>query len=97
MAARRAVKFTLEMGVEKQLLRVTQILFLKKSSKPSFTLHGHLIHYVKLQVSHFSYINFSHVHRQENTRAHSLVRRTITLSNLLVWVEDVRLDILHIV
>ena len=75
MAARRAVKFTLEMGLEKQLLRVTQILFLKKSSKPSFTLHGHLIHDVKLQVSHFSYINFSHVHCQENTSTFSCKKK----------------------
>ena len=76
---------------------VTQILFLKRSTKPSFTLRGHLIHNVKLQLSYFSYINFSHVRCQENTIAHSLVRRTITSPYLLVWVEDVSLDILHIV
>ena len=74
-----------------------QILFLKRSTKPSFTLRGHLIHNVRLQLSHFSYINLSHVRHQENTIGHSLVRRTITSPYLLVWVEDVSLDILHIV
>ena len=67
------------------------------NTEPSLALHGHIIHDVKLLASYFSCILFSHIRRQGNGVAHALARRAINLPNQNVWMDNVSLDILHVV
>ena len=66
-------------------------------TEPSLALHGHIIHDVKQLTSYFACIRFVHVYRQGNNVAHALAKRAITSPDLNVWMEDVPLDILHVV
>lgn len=60
-------------------------------------LHGHIIHDVKQLATLFTSLRFAHVCRQGNRVAHTLARRAISSPNLNVWMENVALDILHVV
>ena len=91
LAARKAAKFGLEIGVNKSVLEGNLEIVYKdlKNNGPSLALHGHLIQDVKALFPLFSSICFSHVSQARNKATHSLARRAILSRNLNVWMEDV--------
>ena len=99
MAARKATKFTLEIGFDKIILEGDSKKIYKDllNNGSSLALHGHLIQDVKALVSLFSSICFSHVSQIGNQAAHSLARRAILSDNLNVWMEEVPPNILDVI
>ena len=99
MAARKATKFTLEIGFDKIILEGDSEIIYKDllNNGSSLALHGHLIQDVKALVSLFSSICFSHVSQTGNQAAHSLARRAILSDNLNVWMEEVPPNILDVI
>ena len=99
LAAKRATVFAVELGITSTVLEGDLNKMYKdlSSTKPSLALHGHIIHDVKQLASHFTCILFTHICRQGNSVTHALARRAISSPNLNVWMENVSLDILHIV
>ena len=99
LAARKATKFALEIGIYKTILGGDSKIVYKDlmSNDLSLALHGHLIQDVKALVPLFSSICFSHVSQTGNKAAHSLARRAIFLENLNVWMEDISPNILDVI
>ena len=62
----------------------------------SFVQFGHLAEDVKYLTSFFQSCSLSHVHRHCNVVTHSLARWAILCPHLLVWIEDVPLDIYNV-
>ena len=73
---RRAVEFTLEVGITQAIIKGDSDIIFKDltSPKPSLPLHGHLIHDVKLLANAFTNISFTHVRHPGNTVAYGLAR-----------------------
>ena len=99
LATRRVVEFALEIGITIAILKGDSNTIYRDliDSDPSLALHGHLIHDVKQLACSFNCIRYAHVRRQGNSVAHALVKWAINSFGLTVWMEDVPLDILHIV
>ncbi|XP_030933785.1 uncharacterized protein LOC115959503 [Quercus lobata] len=99
LAARRAAVFAVELGITMAVLEGDSDIVYKdlSSTDPSLTPHGHIIHDVKLLASYFSCFLFSHTRRQGNGVAHALARRAINSPNQNVWMDNMPLDILHVV
>ena len=76
---RKAAEFTLEIGVNKIVLKGDLEIIYKdlNNNGSSLALHGHLIQDVKALFPLFSSICFSHVSQAGNKAAHSLARRAI--------------------
>ena len=58
---------------------------------------GHLVRDTLVIVNSFSSFSFSHIVRQGNIVAHALAQRACSSFPLLVWMEDVPMDIESIV
>ena len=60
-----------------------------KTGSHTLAHFGHIVQDIRYLASSLSNVSYSHVHRQCNTVAHSLVRWAIIFSFLQVWMEDV--------
>ena len=99
LAAWRAAKFALEIGIDQVIIEGDSEVIYKEliDPGPSLALHGHLI-YDTLQFANvFSYCTFNTVGRTGNYVAHHLARRAISTYDLNVWMEEVPPDILQFV
>ena len=98
LAARRAVDFSVDIGITSAVLEGDSNIVYKDLSniEPSLAPHGHIIQDVKLLASSFSCITFSHTRRQGNGVAHALARRAINSPNQNVWMDIMQPNILHV-
>ena len=99
LAVRRATEFAMKLGITSAVLeRDSEIIHRELiCTEPSLALYGHIIHDVKQLASYFACIRFVHIRRQGNNVVHALARKAVTSPDLNVWMEDVPLDILHVV
>ena len=99
LAVRRAVEFALEIGITSAIFEGDSDIIKKDLNglEPSLALDRHLIQDVKLLESFFYCISFVHVHRQRNNVAYALARQALNSPSLMVWMEDVPLDISYFV
>ena len=99
LAARRAVEFALEIGITSTIFEGDSDIIIKDLNglEPPLALNRHLIQDVKLLESFFNCISFVHVRHQRNNVAHALARRALNSPSLMVWMEDVPLDIFYFV
>ena len=91
MAACRVVELGSELGLDYTIVEgnsevVTKALRCKDNGLTPFT---HLINDVSLVSCLFSEFSYSHIRRDGNKVAHSLVRLVLTSSSCTVWMEDV--------
>lgn len=99
LAVRRVATFAKEIGIMAAVLKGDSDIVYKDliSLDLSLALHGHIIHDVKQLTTLLTSLRFAHVCRQGNRVAHTLARRASSSPNLNVWMENVALDILHVV
>ena len=103
LAASAAVQFAKDLCIHKIEFKGDSLLVISalRGSRPSFTLHGHIIEDTKLLASslpwfNFRHVNFSkkkkkicrHVKRVGNCLAYVLLRRAISFASLDIWVEE---------
>ena len=98
LAARRALEFAAEKGVNRVILEGDFTILIKalQSSNHSLAQFGHIAEDVKYIASCLQNCMFSHVLRQCNKVAHALARRALSYPHMLVWREDVPPDIFDV-
>ena len=86
LAARRAMEFALELGLNRVTLEGDSEVICKElqDQRPSLALHGHILQDVKYLAGAFQSVKFSQIRRQGNNVAHALARRAIKEPNLTV-------------
>ena len=99
LAARRAVKFAVELGIslyefEGDSEVVHRVLQATDRCHPSI---GQIIKDILSIVGSLRTFSFSHTRRQGNYVAHALAKRAIVSFPLLVWMEHVPSDIEQLV
>ena len=99
MAACRAVEFGNELGIHCAIVEsdselVVKALRCKDNGLAPFT---YLINDVSLFFGLFSELSYSHIRRDGNKIAHSLVRLALTSPSCIVWMENVPFRTLHFV
>ena len=67
------------------------------NENPCLTKYEHLIDEAKELTKDFTYIEFSHVLRQQNSVAHNLVRHARHVSEYSVWMKDVHPHLFSII
>ena len=95
MAARRAVQFAHEIGLQQCHFEGDSEVIIKALTTGDMfsSSYGHIVRDTLCCVNSFRNFSFSHIARQGNTVAHALVRRAHLSFPLLVWMEDVLYDI----
>ncbi|GMY34590.1 hypothetical protein FCV25MIE_29832 [Fagus crenata] len=98
LAAKRAITFAMEVGVtdveiEGNFENVIQDLSRPEAPHNAYEL---ILEDARLLLSYFQRYSLSHTHRSGNAVAHALARRASDINNLLVWMEEVPPDIVHV-
>lgn len=91
MAEIRALEFCLEVGIDQAIVEgdseiVVKALASKDSGLASF---GLLVKVANICATSNSKLAYSHTRREGNEVAHSLARLAMSISNYVVWMEDV--------
>ncbi|KAF8405277.1 hypothetical protein HHK36_010179 [Tetracentron sinense] len=90
IAARECLKFALDLGMHKVILKgdfvntIRALTFLKENS--SFEML--VLDDVKTLSSSFNYCSFSHVRRGRNSIAHCLSKKNTFIVDFIVWMDD---------
>ena len=94
LAARRGLELAAETGLKNIVLESdSQILFTAlRDGSYSLSSFGHLVKDINFIASYLSLINYTHVRRQCNALAHSLIRRVKLVSQFQIWMENVPPD-----
>ena len=98
LVAAKALSFAAEIGVSRAVLEGDALVVIKALSdeNASFASFGLLVDDVKLLSQCFSQLLYSHTKREGNYVAHNLTRYAIAILDDLVWMEDVPLQVLHV-
>ena len=91
MAAIQALEFGLEVGIDQAIVEgeleiVVKALASKDSGLASF---GLLVKVANVCATSYSRLAYSHTRREGNKVAHSLARLAVSISNYVVWMENV--------
>ena len=91
MAACRAVEFGSELGLHNVIVKGDSELIVKalRYKDNGLASYAHLINDVLLFFGLFSELSYSHLRRNGNKVAHSLVRLSLTSPSCTMWMEDV--------
>ena len=91
LAALKAVTLACDLGFRKAILEGDSLSLIKalKSTEDSLSPIGLLVDDVKRVASSFERLVYSHVKRNGNRVAHSLVKNALCIPNFQVWMEDV--------
>lgn len=89
LAASAAVQFAKDLCIHKIEFKGDSLLVISalRGSRPSFTLHGHIIEETKLLAISLPWFNFRHAKREGNCLAYVLARRAISFASLDIWVD----------
>nr|XP_023928611.1 uncharacterized protein LOC112039940 [Quercus suber] len=95
LAARRAVKFTVELGFTDSEFEGDSEIVCKAlgSADCSHSSIGQIVKDIMSMISSLRTYTFSHVRQQGNGVAHALAKRAIVSFPVLVWMEHVPSDI----
>ena len=95
LATRKALELALDCGLDRVILEGDCEILMKtlQTASKSLAQFGKIAEDIRVYASMFQDISFSHVLRNCNSVAHSLVRRAILSPHFLVWMEDVPPDI----
>ena len=98
LVARRGLELALETGFGRVILEGDSKILITalKEHTHSLANFGHIAQDIQYLASHFSSIEYTHVHRQCNNVAHLLARRAVSYPQFQVWMEDVPLDITYV-
>jgi len=98
LAARCGVELALELGFYNIELEgdSTGLISSVKDGHRSLAQFGHIVTDIHYLASQFSVFNLSLVRRHCNKVAHSLARRALISSPLLIRMEDVPSDVIHV-
>ena len=91
MAAATVLIFTNDIGVRGVILEgdsLAAIKALRESEQPLSPI-GPLLEHVRMYSQRFETVLYSHSKREGNSVAHSLARYANSISDFLVWMEDV--------
>ena len=91
LVARKALMFAHELGFQSVILEGDALGLIQalKSQEQNVCPLGLLVEDVKVYSNHFQRVLYSHVKRNGNSVAHSLVKHAISIPDLQVWMEDV--------
>ena len=94
LAARRGLELAVETGFKNIVLESDSQILITALPDGSYSLSsfGHLVKDINFIVSYLSLINYTHVRRQCNALAHSLIRRVKLVSQFQIWMENVPPD-----
>ena len=97
-AARRGLELALETGFGRVILEGDSKILITALEEHTHSLanFGHIAQDIQYLASHFSSVEYTHVHRQCNNVAHLLARRAVSYPQFQVWMEDVPLDIIYV-
>ena len=98
LAAKRAITFAMEVGVtdveiEGDFENVIQDLSRPEAPHNAYEL---ILEDARLLLPYFQRYRLSHSRRSGNAVTHALARRALDINNLLVWMEEVPPDIVHV-
>ena len=98
MAAGLALSFVAELGVKNAVLEGDSLLVVKAltDSESSMSHIGPLINDAKYYSYSFEKLLYSHVTRDCNSVAHSLVKHALNIQDFLVWMEETPPQVFHI-
>ena len=99
LAARRAVKFTAELGYAQLVCEgdSESVVNSLRGSGMENSWGGHIIKEILSQSNSFLSISFAHVGRQGNAVAHALAQRARNSLTFQIWSEDVPSDLMSFV
>ena len=91
MAATQAIEFAEEVGVDRVLIEGDSSVVTKalRSKNTSWASYGLLIQDANIVERNFWELSYSHTKREDNKVAHCLGRLVLSLSDTVVWMEDV--------
>ena len=91
LAASRALKFATELGFNKVVLEGDCEVLMKalKGGDQFLSTVGLVMDDIRDDANLFYQLRYSHVRREVNKVAHSLVRHALKITNFVVWMEDV--------
>ena len=95
LAAQRAVHFILELGFEQSIFEGDSEVIIKALVDGNFSIPsiGHIVKDIMSMTGLLPTKSFSHIRRQGNMVAHALTQRARLFFPILVWMENVSLDI----
>ncbi|XP_030970877.1 uncharacterized protein LOC115991308 [Quercus lobata] len=99
LATRRAVQFTLELGFKQSVFEGDSEVIIKALDNEVFSSPsvGHIVKDIWSMSGLLQIKSFSYVRRQGNSVVHALTQRARFSFPVLVWMENVPLDILRFV
>ena len=91
MAATTALVFASELGIRQAILERDSLAVIKalKESEYPLSPSGLLLEDVRMFSQRFDTMLYSRTKREGNSVAHNLARHAISISDFLVWIEDV--------
>ena len=94
LAARRGLELAAETGFKNIVLESDSQILITALRDGSYSLSSfsHLVKDINFIASYLSSINYTHVRRQCNASAHSLVRRAKLVSQFQIWMKNVPPD-----
>ena len=98
MAALKALSFTHELGFQSAILEGDSLGLIQalKSKEHTLSPLGLVVEDVKVFASNFVRFFYSHIKRNGNSIAHSLVKHAICIPDFQVWMEDVSSHIVSV-
>jgi ribonuclease HI len=98
LAAKRAITFAMEVGVTDVEFEGDSENVIQDLSRPEapHNAYGLIIEDARLLLPYFQRYRLSHIRHSGNAVAHALARRALDINNLVVWMEEVPPDIVHV-
>jgi ribonuclease HI len=98
LAAKRAITFAMEVGVTDVEFEGDSENVIQDLSRPEapHNAYGLIIEDARLILPYFQRYRLSHIRHSGNAVAHALARRALDINNLVVWMEEVPPDIVHV-
>nr|XP_023919081.1 uncharacterized protein LOC112030645 [Quercus suber] len=86
-----ALEFASDLGFQRAIIETDSLVLVKALREDSEFLSavGLILDEIRRKVNFFNELHYSHVKREGNIVAHKLARHAISVSDIVVWMEDV--------